>query len=159
MFTRHFKCVWTVCVCAYSLSCVRLFATPMDFCPPGSSVHEDSPGKNIGVGCHASSRGSPQPRNQTRVSCIAGRFFTNWATREAGFPIYRCIYIYIYVYIYTAFFFQGKGKYNDMFGKIWRLWDKHLCFFPLKLKCSLSSISAEKDVGDYQILTLCFSDE
>ena len=29
------------------------------------------------------SRGSSQPRNQTRVSCIAGRFFTSWATREA----------------------------------------------------------------------------
>ena len=25
------------------------------------------------------SRGSSQPRNQTRVSCIAGGFFTNWA--------------------------------------------------------------------------------
>ena len=22
-------------------------------------------------------------KNQTQVSCIAGRFFTNWATREA----------------------------------------------------------------------------
>ena len=29
------------------------------------------------------SRGSSQPRNWTRVSCIAGRFFTNWAIREA----------------------------------------------------------------------------
>ena len=29
------------------------------------------------------SRGSSRPRNQTRVSCIAGGFFTNWATREA----------------------------------------------------------------------------
>ena len=27
------------------------------------------------------SRGSSWPRNQTRFSCIAGRFFTNWATR------------------------------------------------------------------------------
>ena len=27
--------------------------------------------------------GSSQPRNQTGVSCIAGRFFTSWATREA----------------------------------------------------------------------------
>ena len=26
---------------------------------------------------------SSWPRNQTRVSCIAGRFFTNWDTREA----------------------------------------------------------------------------
>ena len=29
------------------------------------------------------SRGSSQPRDQTQVSCIAGRFFTSWATREA----------------------------------------------------------------------------
>ena len=30
-----------------------------------------------------SSKGSSQPRIQTQVSCIAGRFFTSWATREA----------------------------------------------------------------------------
>ena len=29
------------------------------------------------------SSGSSQARNQTGVSCIAGRFFTNWAIREA----------------------------------------------------------------------------
>ena len=29
------------------------------------------------------SSGSSWPRNQTRVSCIAGRFFTNWAIGEA----------------------------------------------------------------------------
>ena len=29
------------------------------------------------------SRGSSQPRDQTQVSCIAGRVFTSWATREA----------------------------------------------------------------------------
>ena len=29
------------------------------------------------------SRGSSQPRNRTRVSCIAGGFFTSWATRKA----------------------------------------------------------------------------
>ena len=29
------------------------------------------------------SRGSSWPRNWTRVCCIAGRFFTSWATREA----------------------------------------------------------------------------
>ena len=31
------------------------------------------------------SRGSSWPRNRTRVSCIAGRFFTNWAIKEALF--------------------------------------------------------------------------
>ena len=29
------------------------------------------------------SRGSSQPRDRTQVSCIAGGFFTSWATREA----------------------------------------------------------------------------
>ena len=29
------------------------------------------------------SRASSRPRNQTRISCIVGRFFTNWAIREA----------------------------------------------------------------------------
>ena len=29
------------------------------------------------------SRGPSQPRNQTRASCIAGGFFTNWVIREA----------------------------------------------------------------------------
>ena len=36
------------------------------------------------------SKGSSWPRNQTRISCISGRFFTSWATREA-------IYIYIFL--------------------------------------------------------------
>ena len=29
------------------------------------------------------SRGSSQPRDRTQISCIAGGFFTSWATREA----------------------------------------------------------------------------
>ena len=29
------------------------------------------------------SRGSSQPRNRTRVSCVTGGFFTSWAIREA----------------------------------------------------------------------------
>ena len=45
----------------------------------------DFPGKNTGVVAIPFSRGSSQPRDQRRVSCIAGRFFTIWATREAHF--------------------------------------------------------------------------
>ena len=36
------------------------------------------------------SRGSSWPRNRTRVSCITGRLFTNWATREAQSHKYYC---------------------------------------------------------------------
>ena len=57
---------------------------PTDCSPPVSSVHGDSPGKNTGVGCHALLRGSSQPRDQTQT-CIADKFFTVWATREAIF--------------------------------------------------------------------------
>ena len=35
-----------------SHSCPTL-CNPMDYSPPGSSIHGDSPGKNTGVGCHA----------------------------------------------------------------------------------------------------------
>ena len=41
------------------------------------------PGKNTGVGGHFLLRGSCQPRDPTQVSHIAGRLFTNWATRES----------------------------------------------------------------------------
>ena len=36
------------------------------------------------------SRGSSQPKDRTQVPCIAGRFFTVWATREA---IYKWYYV------------------------------------------------------------------
>ena len=39
--------------------------------------------KNTGVGSYPFFSGSSWLRNQTRVSCIAGEFFTLWATREA----------------------------------------------------------------------------
>ena len=39
-------------LCLVAQSCLTL-CDPMDGSPPGSSVHEDSPGKNTGVGYHA----------------------------------------------------------------------------------------------------------
>ena len=58
-----------------------------------SSILSESPGKpkNTGVGSLSLLQGlfltqeSSWLRNQTGVSCIAGGFFTNWATREAPF--------------------------------------------------------------------------
>ena len=43
--------------------------------------HQRSPRILEWVACPFS-RESSGPRNQTRVSCIAGRFFTSWATKE-----------------------------------------------------------------------------
>ena len=56
----------------------------MDCSPPGSSVHGILvlPGQNTGVGCHALLQGIFPTQGSNQVSCIAGRFFTSWATRE-----------------------------------------------------------------------------
>ena len=125
-------------VLSHSQSCLTLW-DPLDCSSPGSSVPEDSPGKNIEVGCHfllqgifptqvcnpgllyyrgilyhLSHQGSPRklewvshpfsrlsswPRNRTGVSCIAGSFFTSWATKEA----------HIYIFVHTNI---GKGNSN-----------------------------------------------
>ena len=39
--------------------------------------------KNTGGGRLSLSSRSSQPKNRTRISCIAGGFFTDWAIREA----------------------------------------------------------------------------
>ena len=45
-------------------------------------IHQGSPRIQEWV-AYPFSRGSFWPRNWTRISCIAGRFFTSWATRKA----------------------------------------------------------------------------
>ena len=44
----------------------------------------NSSGKNTGVGSHIFSRGSFQPRDQTQVSCIAGRFLPSEPSIEGA---------------------------------------------------------------------------
>ena len=84
-------------MCLVTQSCLTVF-DPMDCNIPGSSVHGDSPGKNTGGGCHSLPQGSSQSRDQTQASCIAGRFFTIWATREV--QIYNNIYYILEYYVY-----------------------------------------------------------
>ena len=43
----------------------------------------DLPGKNTGVGCHFLLQDVFLTQGLNRVSCLAGRLFTIWATREA----------------------------------------------------------------------------
>ena len=56
---------------------------PMDYSLPGSSVHRILQARILEWVAISSSRGYSQPRSQTQISSIAGRFFTNWAMREA----------------------------------------------------------------------------
>ena len=63
-------------------SCLTL-CDPVDCSTPGSSVHGILQARILEWVAISFSRGSPWPRDRTQVSCIAGRFFTLWATREA----------------------------------------------------------------------------
>ena len=65
----------SVCVYVVAQLCPAVCSL-VDSRLPGSFVHADSLGKNTGVGCQASSRGSSQPRDWTQVSHVSGRFFT-----------------------------------------------------------------------------------
>ena len=63
-------------------SCLIL-CDPMDWSLPGSFIHGILQARILEWVPISSSKGYSWPSNQTWVSCIAGRFFTPWVTREA----------------------------------------------------------------------------
>ena len=82
-----------VCVCARVLSCAQLFFKPMDYSPPGSSVHGILQAGILEWVAISFSRGSPRAREYSRArNCthicpspaLEGGFFT---TAPPGKPI------------------------------------------------------------------------
>ena len=67
-------------------SCPAL-CDPMDCSPPGSSVHGISQSRILELVAISFFRESSQPRNQTHISCIAGRFFTTVPLKKPCFSI------------------------------------------------------------------------
>ena len=63
----------------------------MDCSLPSSSVHGILQAGILEWVAIPFARGSSQARDWTHVSCIAGRFFTDWATREAPMEYYSAI--------------------------------------------------------------------
>ena len=75
---------WSICLilCFVTQLCPT-HRDSMDCTPPGSSVHGILQPRILEWVAMPFSRGSSPPRKWTGVSCIAGRFFTSWTTREA----------------------------------------------------------------------------
>ena len=71
-----------VCVCVLVVQLCPILWDPMNCSLPGSSVHEILQARIQDWVAIPFSRDSSQPRDWTQVSCIAGGFFTIWATRE-----------------------------------------------------------------------------
>ena len=70
-----------MCVCLVSQS-YPTRCCPLDCSPPGSSVHGILQTRILDWVAIPFSRGSSWPRDQTRLSCIAGRLFAIWATKK-----------------------------------------------------------------------------
>ena len=62
-------------------SCPTL-CSPLDCGLPGSSVHRILQTRTLEWTAITFSSGSSRPRDRTQISCIAGKFFTIWATRK-----------------------------------------------------------------------------
>ena len=72
------------CMCS-ALSHVWLFATPWTVALQAPLSMQILQARILEWVAISFSRGSSRPKNWTPVSCIAGRFFTDWAIREAPF--------------------------------------------------------------------------
>ena len=77
------------CVCMYVQLCPAL-CDPREWSPPGSSVHWILQARILVWVAIFFSRGSSGPRDQTQVSCIAGRFFTTEPPGKPPLQIIKC---------------------------------------------------------------------
>ena len=97
----------SLCTGVYKVaqSCTNLCDT-MHHSLPGSSVHRILQARTLEWVAFPFSRGSSQPRDQTQVSCIVGRFFTIWATREAYGLVGTSYFLFQFLFILLLFFFS-----------------------------------------------------
>ena len=107
----------------------------MDCSPPGSSVHRIFPGKNT-VGCRFLLRGSSQPRDQTCIPCIAGRFFTTEPPgKPKGWLYYElnseagCLLLKEYIHCKSNFFMPPL--FRKHFGWLGACSESSFCFWDL----------------------------
>ena len=91
LLTPRFQCK-RLC-CAQLLQSCPTLCDPVDYSPPGSSVHGILQARVLEWVAISFSRGSSQPRDRTQVSCIAGRRFTVWATRKCSISLSRLYYV------------------------------------------------------------------
>ena len=124
-------CAYCFYCCLVTKSCLPLF-NPMDYSPPGSSVHGIFQARILESVAISFCSGSFQPRDWTHISYIGRWIFYLWATKKA----YMCIYMYIYVYTYICClisFYVYITFYNLLFDFIIYMYlynkiIKNMCF-------------------------------
>ena len=81
-----------------------ILCDPIDCSPPGSSVHGILQARILEWVAIPFFQGSSRPRKWAHVSCIAGSFFTVWATRDL-----------------LAFFLRCNSNYMCI-SSVWNIW-------------------------------------
>ena len=113
---------------------------PMDCSLPGNSVHGILQARILEWVAIPFSKGSSQFRDWTWVSCIAGRFFTVWATREAHAtdPYYSQINCHgpkeKELHVFNKYVFTNHCWAFIMQIKIVLIEKVYVAFFPLQNK-------------------------
>ena len=126
MLTGHPDHLETVCVSVSVTQSCRTLRDPTDCSPPGSSVHGILQARILEWVVIPFPRGSTPPRGQTLVSCIAGGFFTVWATERPS--------SWAKFYLYPKKFLSTSAKY---------LQRKHLSDFTLITHPNIISLIAQ----------------
>ena len=131
--------------CVYQqLSHFQLFAAPCG--PPGSSVHGILQARILEWIAVSFSRGSSQPRDQTRVSCIAGRQIIYHLSHLIFYYLishrfYQCIplltcfalLIFIAFALLTIGFYSYNFPFQDIFSLLTK-WSHAYFYFSVCLK-------------------------
>jgi len=102
---------------------------PMGYSLPGLSVYGILQARRLEWVAILFSKASSQPRYQTQVSCMAGRFFIIWATsaRKQGIEnIWKHIIFPWGSWIWEIV--KGRGDFIFYFVGFWTVYNKH-CFY------------------------------
>ena len=91
-FLKHFcyfifGCAGSSLLCTQALKVKVAQSCPTLWDPMDNTVHGILQARILEWVAFPFCRGSSQPRDRTQVSHIAGRFFTNWATRSVKFSL------------------------------------------------------------------------
>ena len=99
---------------------------PMDCSPPGFSVHWILQARILEWVVVPFSRESSQPRDQTQVSCFAGRFYTIWVTRKVpNLLLQREVFLHVSHYFH---FENNNSQIIFLFLSFILIYSKELIF-------------------------------
>ena len=130
---------------------------PMD-CSPCSSVHGILQARRVEWVAIFFCRGSSRPRNQTQVSCISGRYFTDWATREASITernVLKSPWFYPPLFLAACVEFGHYNAHEPKASCCGYFYCKSICMFvPFSLLLQVFLlIQSEKMKNDYIYLS------